>query len=78
MNDKSKSNSKDKLLEQLALLQLSELVNLLKSGEATPSHHAVIRGLLKDNSITINRDSKHGDPLAGLLEQLEKDGSYED
>jgi hypothetical protein len=66
-------NNKDKLLEELQLLQLEELIQLLKSGEATPSHHAVIRGLLKDNNVLINRESKSGDPLANLLEQLGSD-----
>jgi hypothetical protein len=66
-------SNKDKLLEELQLLQLEELIQLLKSGEATPSHHAVIRGLLKDNNVLINRESKSGDPLANLLEQLGSD-----
>lgn len=64
---------KDKLLEQLAMLQLEELIQLLKSGQATPAHHSVIRGLLKDNEIVFNRENKEGDPLASLLNQLEQD-----
>lgn len=64
---------KDDLMEELSVLQLKELIHLIKLGEATAAHHAVIRGLLKDNEIKINRASEGGDPLEELLATLEKD-----
>ena len=62
--------NKDDLMEELSILQLKELINLIKIGEATAAHHAVIRGLLKDNNIKINRESEDGDPLEDLLKTL--------
>ena len=63
--------NKDDLMDELSVLQLKELINLIKIGEATAAHHAVIRGLLKDNNIKINRDNVEGDPLEDLLKTLE-------
>lgn len=62
--------NKDDLMDELSMLQLKELINLIKIGEATAAHHAVIRGLLKDNNIKINRDHVDGDPLADLLQSM--------
>lgn len=69
--------NKDDLMDELSILQLKELINLIKIGEATAAHHAVIRGLLKDNDIKINRDNIEGDPLADLLQTLETNNNNE-
>lgn len=59
--------TKDELLEQLSMLQLEELIQLIKIGEATAAHHSVIRGLLKDNGVEVNQQHEEGNPLDELL-----------
>lgn len=56
------------LLEELAALTIAELIEVIKSGEATSSHLNVARQLLKDNQITtaINEDT----PLKELVHLL--------
>lgn len=61
---------KDKLLEELSLIQLKELIHLIKIGEATAAHHSVIRGLLKDNGIEINKEHRDGNPIDEMLDTI--------
>ena len=49
----------------------SELLNRIRSGEATPTDLNVARQMLKDNSITITPAS--GSPLLNILEELPYD-----
>lgn len=59
----------EELLSELALLQVKELTKLVKDGEATAGHFAVIRGLLRDNNIQIKSDSEDS-PMAELIGEL--------
>lgn len=58
---------KEKLLEELSLMQLTELLNLLQAGEATAAHHSVIRGILKDNGVELNKSHPEANKLNDLL-----------
>lgn len=62
--------NKDELLEQLSMLQLQELIHLIKIGEATAAHHSVIRGLLKDNGVEVNQQHKEGNPIDKMLDAI--------
>ena len=53
------------------MMQLQDLLNLVGSGEATPGHHAVIRGLLKDNGVIVNQEHEDGNPLESILAAIE-------
>ena len=63
--------TKDELLEQLCIMQLEDLLALVKSGQASAGHHAVIRGILKDNGIKVNTEHDEGNPLVDLLKSIE-------
>ena len=49
----------------------SELLNRIRSGEATPTDLNVARQMLKDNNITVTPAS--GSPLLNILEELPYD-----
>lgn len=63
--------TKEELLEQLCMMQLEDLLALVRSGQASAGHHAVIRGILKDNGIKVNTESNEGNPLVDLLKSIE-------
>lgn len=63
--------TKEELLEQLCLVQLEDLLTLIKSGQASAGHHAVVRGILRDNNITVNPAHESGNPLVDLLASIE-------
>lgn len=57
------------LLTELMLETIKELRRKIKDGTASPADLSVARALLRDNNITAS--SKPGQPLSGLVYELE-------
>jgi hypothetical protein len=69
------SDANKELLEELMALTIEELVNQIRSGEASPSTLNVARQMLRDNQITCAvRDNS---PLSELVNILPFDESEE-
>lgn len=61
-------NLQEKILGDIHTALSEELLNRIRSGEATPTDLNVARQMLKDNNITITPAS--GNPLLNIAEEL--------
>ena len=68
---------KKDLIAELEKLTITELIALIKSGEATASHFAVARGILNDNKTFLLMSNSDESPVAHLADMLPFDAELE-